>query len=95
MQCSARAVDSIGLAGRCMCGLFMVALEHQSPIRAQSLPVEQSAPMVQLEEIYIARSVPDSRIRIHEPSSKINLIPSSRSTRATLRPATLEGASSR
>jgi hypothetical protein len=61
MECSARAVDSIGLAVRCMCGLFVVALEHQSPIRAQSLPVEQSAPMVQLEEIYIARSVPDSR----------------------------------
>ncbi len=36
-------------------------------------------------------SVPDSRTRIHEPSSKINLIPSSALTFATRRPATEDG----
>src|SRR5262249_19225880 len=40
-------------------------------------------------------SVPDSRTRIHEPSWKINLIPSSRLTRSTLRPATAAGGLSR
>jgi hypothetical protein len=52
----------IALARRCTCCLLWVLLGSQSPVSAQSARVNQPGPAAQLEEIYIGRSVRESRV---------------------------------